>query len=464
MNIRDYIIGKEYQNTESILLTARGKLYQEAVQKIYNQSNQQIEKLQEFLQEKFYGTESNDQESRRFYQEVLQMYENQTNQIVMGHDWGSEARVINQNDNKVPKKGEIEHKAQIYVATLRTRLQQLEEYYNKVKDIKSLQEFSNEVKKAINEIKKIINSTAENRVQIRFTKESKMYQMIQHIDLIYAEFLRKTNITLFDYGSILEYGVAVLDAKLDQKKKKITYDIIKDNLGKKQVNRQGTNLDMVFDLSEFRDNIEEIKDSSIQIGGLKIKTDFTGATSAKADVILNIPAYEDMPFKISLKNWADIYDSGSRYGFGETSIMGAIARANPSKTVLEHYLYALGPLKANKGQIEAMHKYSKMSLAIDIISGYSMRAEGRNADTVVINNRGERKIYVYSIKQLIDEAIKENSFLFSYFNYNEGIKIYAEHFLWDLSRWNTRQSNLYKAQMIKLLSGIRVRLLLHGAL
>lgn len=456
---------KEYQNTEGILLTARGKLYQEAVQKIHNQSNQQVKRLQQFLQEKFYGTENNNQQSIRFYQEILHMYEEQTNQIVVGHDWGSEGRVINQNDDKVPKKGEIEHKAQIYKATLETRRQQLEEYYKKTKDIESLQKFNIEVKKAIREINEILKNTAENRVQIRFTEESKVYKMVQHIDLIYTEFLRRTNITPFDYGKILEYGVAVLDKKLNQKKKKITYDMIKDNLGKKQVNRQGTNLDIVFESnSKYGDNIEEIKDGSIRVGGLEIKTNFANATSAKADVILNIPAFEDMPFKISLKNWADIYSSGSKYGFGETSIMGAVARANPSKTVLEHYLYALGPLKASKGQIEAMHKYSKMSLAIDIISGYSMKAKGRNADTVVINNREERKIYVYSTKQLIDEATKENSFLFSFFNYNEGIKIYAEHFLWDLPRWNTRQSNLYKAQMIKLLSGIRVRLLLHGAL
>lgn len=475
MMIADYIKKKEYESTAGILQEEKTRIY-EAAKNLYNNTNSKYEELEEFLNGYFYENNEGKIAAREIDDKILKAYENKTGQYILGDNvtWdmnqilATGAQNLNStsqaNFKKAKKYGEQgRQETQIYVSTL-------QQYYNTLEAIIKSQKFANvqlESQKLQGLITSILNEyNIETQKIIRNTKTKSF--LFSYIKDKFNEILKTIQVGPASLGKIFEYGLAGINGEVGLFAQMTTEKLIDEFvLGDKSVKREGTDVAIVFDTGDKPRAKKDLKftgKNSLTIGGVEIKTDFSDSRMGKADVIVHLPSDPKSSFKISAKNWAG-FNIGHEHGFGETSIMAAVARSNPSDSVLQHFLYAMGPREANENQIQAFHDYAKMCLALDILIGYSQRSFGGTADTIVINNRQEKKIYVYSGQQLIDEATKKEQGVLSFAKYSESeLRETAKKFLEERKRWGNFDSNRYKANLINKLSELKISIMMNSAL
>lgn len=131
----------------------------------------------------------------------------------------------------------------------------------------------------------------------------------------------------------------------------------------------------------------------------------------KMDVTFTMPDTNEH-FRVSAKNWKML----DNRDFGNTSLEAALMRTGGFVNTVAYGLV----VGFGSSPLENAHNYAKACAFIDIIMGYSQ--ETAYADTVIINDRQESRIRVYSIYDLLNK-----------FNYN-GVIGYPETSLRDIIR------------------------------
>lgn len=120
-------------------------------------------------------------------------------------------------------------------------------------------------------------------------------------------------------------------------------------------------------------------------------------------------------FRVSAKNWQTL--SGS--DFGETDLGGAILR---NATLYDALTYGLQLgwfeyTESDKTYEEQLHHFARLNLLLDIVMGYSQ--ERGYTNTIIINDRENSEIKVYSIKKILDNVKDQIIDLSKCSNYNE---------------------------------------------
>lgn len=120
-------------------------------------------------------------------------------------------------------------------------------------------------------------------------------------------------------------------------------------------------------------------------------------------------------FRVSAKNWQTL--SGS--DFGETDLGGAILR---NATLYDALTYGLQLgwfeyTENDKAYEEQLHHFARLNLLLDIVMGYSQ--ERGYTNTIIINDRANGEIKVYSIRKILDNVKKQIIDLSKCSNYNE---------------------------------------------
>jgi uncharacterized protein YjbI with pentapeptide repeats len=120
-------------------------------------------------------------------------------------------------------------------------------------------------------------------------------------------------------------------------------------------------------------------------------------------------------FRVSAKNWQTL--SGS--DFGETDLGGAILR---NATLYDALTYGLQlgwfeHAESDKTYEEQLHHFARLNLLLDIVMGYSQ--ENGYTNTIIINDRENSEIKVYSIRKILDKVKKQIIDLSKCSSYNE---------------------------------------------
>jgi hypothetical protein len=106
-------------------------------------------------------------------------------------------------------------------------------------------------------------------------------------------------------------------------------------------------------------------------------------------------------FRASAKNW----ESMQKRDFGSTSLAAALLR---SAGLNEMLAYGVGLGWPNSySSSETLHNYAKIAAIADIVMGYSQ--ESGYADTIIINDRSRRHVFVYSMSEILKELYQKLS-------------------------------------------------------
>lgn len=124
----------------------------------------------------------------------------------------------------------------------------------------------------------------------------------------------------------------------------------------------------------------------------------------KMDVSFQLPSLtldnKNEIFRISAKSWASM--SGD---FGETTLLNAFLRTASIDSALAYGLQL--SYSDNKNSIASLHKYAKQIAVLDILAGIGQK--NGYADTIVIQDRQQQQIHVYSIAKILNEFDEKGS-------------------------------------------------------
>ncbi len=245
------------------------------------------------------------------------------------------------------------------------------------------------------------------------------------------EILKSISIPNKFYGDIFEWSIAALSGKtrediIKEATKEVFEDILKkakdETSGAEKTNREEFSIDMNIDKLEtlYKENsdLKKQKNASFEIGDFKFNLDIDidpyQSRQGKMDVEFQLKLDDNItPFRISAKSWTDF---GS--DFGETSVGAALMRTSGfdwtqaytlgltmgnyltynSGSFYDYDIFSTNLLQPYYDQI---HKFAKVNLLLDILMGYSQI--NLYADTIVINQRSQKKVYVASIAQILNK-------------------------------------------------------------
>ena len=473
MLIAEYL-KQEWIDTPYILQYAQDRLLATIHE---NKTTENYKALEEYLNEQFYG---NTKDTSQFFYNTLQLYIKETGKkletVGNTYSWSTDLKKpeFDIETKLLQFLRDFKNKTKVQLEQI-LKLQKVLENYDK--KILQYLELSKEeaiyYKQLVQDILRILTELLDigtisidkikgNSYDFYLNGSAEIFLVLQtYIPMLFGE----VKLTPNESGELFEMGLALLNSEHNEVfQEQITeemVDIIKKNKsGNIKAERTGLYVTAAF---KEKDYTKKTKKQHIQVGdeNFSIKADLSDAKQVKADVKLTIPNINNT-FQISAKNWESIA-TGKKYGLGETSIMSAVIRSLTSSSALEHYIFAVGPTKRNDNQISSFLELSKLSLAVDIIRGNFVDKK-YNADTLVINDRKNQQIHVYSVAQLLYKIVqKTTQFSFKGFNQEdilEQIRLLLKAQT-DIS-YGEEQTRLYKSAVIDYLNGVHVTLLMNS--
>lgn len=170
---------------------------------------------------------------------------------------------------------------------------------------------------------------------------------------------------------------------------------------------------------------------------------------SKADVTIHLG---DVPLRISAKNWIQL--SGKNFGY--TTLAAALIRSGGLNDTL---LYGLG-LSWHKNwqpslNYNLFHNYAYTAIVADIIAGIS-QGNANSANTIVINDRSEGHVRVYSVRSLINKIADLGKGAESYITGYDGEALHKN--LMRQIAWGNHNidHNNYEQTIINILQGVNV--------
>lgn len=224
-------------------------------------------------------------------------------------------------------------------------------------------------------------------------------------------------------ADITQVGV---DSALQKGEQEIIEHLEKSLSGSSRTKTNGK-VDISLDLEDIKkitgDKTFSSTTKEFSFDGYKYKIDFSYDADTKRQIKADVVVSDDI--KLSVKNWGGmIYkdDSGKMdyKGLGSTYITNAIQRSCGSN-ILEDYVYAIQDNQITDSEegakaVEEAHELARLSLLVDIASGYSQKGFGGNANFLVINNRQRKEwigidLYDMILNSLKGKRTKSGSYL-----------------------------------------------------
>lgn len=391
--------------------------------------------LEKYLNSIFYPSEDNADGvaySKQFMNRLRSLYEAKTNKIITSDIGDLTYKALN-------KKPTLDRSVNVHRASLRTMKSQYDAIVNVINNLantenaKEIQAVLDEVNKQYGNVLATIEDvlkTYENEVETTQIGKSivkkhggnfeKINEAQNGLRALYNTFNNAGLIILpIDYGDFLEYGLGLLSNEMAEITDNFEDEVIKymqDKivLGGKNVARGGGLVDVDMSIkSNFKKKIKKTENGSTKIfwqyQNITLSYDPSNITvlntgvkkQGKVDVMLTLPdAMGGEKFRISAKNWKTIDELRN---LGSTSLLDAIHR-NTGDLELDYYMLSMQNPK--EVYMQAADELAKICIFADIAMGLSQ--EEGYADTLVINDRTAKYLYVRNIPQMILDAVNKN--------------------------------------------------------
>lgn len=376
-------------------------------------TQQAANNLETYLTDVFYGRtnaktkqlgEALDKGAQKYFEETLgtivDSYDFGTNELASSRSGA--AGKIGVNDKRTSKT----HSKYIQLATVKERLAMAESKLKEMMKSKNpIQEYGN----VYLDMQKLISTANALLAQEDTLIDGKFYvsdhkSLIDELDAIYQRVTYSLDLTsIQDIGEVFERALQALS---ENGAEKVTEDMIlstfkQQTAGAELADRGRAVADINFNAGINIEPIETNNPANIHYkvtGSNGASYKITGVFSkkqGKMDVMINLPNISKAPFRVSAKNWSKL----SKHDFGSTSIAAAILR---SDTVQAAISAGLHHVVTNKGGVRAnVRNYIKACALVDIVMGYSQA--DNYADTLIINDRQNKRIRVYSLYSLFSK-------------------------------------------------------------
>lgn len=393
------------------------------------------DELEIFLNNMIYGDNGHSKEAERLAEIATKYFEEKFQGQFDRFDFAS--KVLSRNNPEDVGKIALEdresfsHEKYIQYNTVMERL------YNALFQMDALQNSSDPIADYDN-IMQNLQAIVDTAEQLLKTEEAALLSGSQHINVtkntkdlinkldgLYQQmtFFKSLPLTSYDIGYVFEKALQALGTTktLDEMTDDMVYDelykgFMKNTSGMEAVSRGGliSVAGVKVDSPIAKSGTKNQKTTTYNITGdngstLTIKGVFDDK-QGKMDVQLTMPGSGQI-FRASAKNW----ESMQKRDFGSTSLAAALLR---TAGLNEMFGYGIGlgwpDSYANE---QTLHSYAKIAAIADIVMGYSQ--ESAYADTIIINDRSRRHIYVYSMEEILKESYNKINEL-SLPGYNSG--------------------------------------------
>lgn len=282
----------------------------------------------------------------------------------------------------------------------------------------------NNFDKTINGLQQLINvgnqlltQAAEGVLPVKVSKSGiaslsvsdKSSNLIKELDELYSQltFMAALPLTVQETGEIFERSLQVVGS--GKQVEELTDEVLREGFrsstaGSQVVSRGGLINVAGFKVDEIPNKGKSSESISYQVTGddgseFKITGVFS-AKQGKMDVLFVMPDDPGTQFRISAKNWTAINSSRD---FGETDLLGALMRSAGLNPTLGYGIQVGMFRRGRAHEGNNVHQYAKVAILLDVLMGYSQ--ESAYADTVVINDRANRKIRVFSMMDILNKAL-----------------------------------------------------------
>ena len=280
--------------------------------------------------------------------------------------------------------------------------------------------------------------------------------LIRELDSLYQQmtFFKSLPLSSYDIGYVFEKALQALGTTqtVEEMSDEMLYEaFIQQTAGTGSVSRgglvsvAGVSVEGVTNVGKKGQKTTVYNITGDNGSTLSIKGVFD-EKQGKMDVQLTMPGSGQI-FRASAKNW----ESMQKRDFGSTSLAAALLR---SAGLNEMFGYGIGLGWPNsRANEQILHDYAKIAAIADIVMGYSQ--ETGYADTIIINDRSKRHVYVYSMSEILKELYTKISEL-ALPGYNPDS---VQHALRDSLNWNQALSGKdqnYMQSIYSTLSGIQI--------
>lgn len=398
-------------------------------------NSKEYKNLETYLNSIFYPSEDDADGvaySKQFMNRLRSLYEAKTDKIITSDIGDLTYKALN-------KKPTLDRSVNVHRASLRTMKSQYDAIVNVINNLadtenaKEIQAVLDEVNKQYGNVLATIEDvlkTYEDEGEITqigkgiVKKHGGNFEKINEaqngLRALYNTFNNAGLIILpIDYGDFLEYGLGLLSNEMAEITDNFEDEVIeymqdKIVLGGQNVARGGGLVDVDMSIkSDFKKKTKKAENGSTKIfwqyQNITLSYDPSNITvlntgvkkQGKVDVMLTLPdAMGGEKFRISAKNWKTIDELRN---LGSTSLLDAIHR-NTGDLELDYYMLSMQNPK--EVYMQAADELAKICIFADIAMGLSQ--EEGYADTLVINDRTAKYLYVRNIPQMILDAVNKN--------------------------------------------------------
>lgn len=365
------------------------------------ENKSKLEELEKFLTSLFYGSQENNNKN---FQELL-------NKNIMTYLEGKiqknilpkienllssdrvEINLNSDNSDKIELTDWVSysHKEYIKEETILLRLKQVEDKLSSLKNDNSLYQKYETLSKELQNFEKQTKSLRGKEYVYWINDQNK--DLIDRIDNLYKELTYFSSLPIPPdaLGEIFEKALSAFTIYVKNYGVENVDKIVEETFNQKTTGNE----------IAYRGKFKDISIIGKNQSKLKINSTFAGR-KGKADVTLklDLPNIENSSFKVSAKNWG-ILDGKD---FGNINLWDALARSS------QHYGQTMGyGIQMIRGKYKkiTLHQWARMCILLDSLAGYSQK--NNYADTIIINDRGNKKIRVYLISNIIDNYYNQKS-------------------------------------------------------
>lgn len=429
-------------------------------------SQTKCDELEIFLNNMIYGTNGHSNEAERLANVATSYFENKLQGQFDTFDFASSILGRNSTEDvgkiALEDRESFQHSKYIQYNTvmerLYTALYQMDELQNSPTPIENYEAIMAGLQAIVDTAEQLLQteeaSLLSGNQHIQVTANTK--NLISELDRLYQQmsFFKSLPLSSYDIGYVFEKALQALGSTqtVEEMTDELLYDsFMKSTTGTETTSRgglihvAGVKVDGITKTGKTGQksttyNITGDNGSTLTISG--VFDDKQG----KMDVEFKMPN-TDYVFRVSAKNW----ESMKKRDFGNTSLAAALLRSGGLNEMLGYGIGLGWP--DSYADSQNLHNYAKIAAIADIVMGYSQ--ENKYADTIIINDRSRRHVFVYSMAEILKEAYQQINNL-ALPGYNPGS---IQNALRDSLNWNQElsgDSQNYMQSIYSTLSGIQV--------
>lgn len=424
------------------------------------------DELEIFLNNMIYGANGHSNEAERLANVATSYFEDKLQGQFDTFDFASS--ILGRNNTEdvgkiaLEDRESFQHSKYIQYNTvmerLYTALYQMDELQNSSTPIENYEAIMAGLQSIVNTAEQLLQTeeaallSGNQRIQVTANTKN----LINELDRLYQQmsFFKSLPLSSYDIGYVFEKALQALGS--GQTVEEMTDELLYDSFAQSTTGTETTSRGSLISVAGVKvDGITKTgktgqKSTTYNITGDNGSTlTITGVfddKQGKMDVEFKMPN-SDYVFRASAKNW----ESMKKRDFGNTSLAAALLRSGGLNEMLGYGIGLGWP--DSYADSQNLHNYAKIAAIADIVMGYSQ--ESKYADTIIVNDRSRRHVFVYSMAEILRAAYEQIDNM-SLPGYNPGS---IQNELRKSLNWNQELSGKgqhYMQSIYSTLSGIQV--------